>query len=386
MKTSDGLSFDTLCIHAGQKPEGLTGAVMTPIFQTSTYAQESPGKHKGYEYSRTHNPTRRALEESLAALEHASHGFCFSSGCAATTVLMLGLKPNDHVIALDDLYGGTRRLFEKVFKNFGIEFSFVDLSDLNLLESAIKTSTKMIWVETPSNPLLKLVDIKAVSAIAKANNIHVVVDNTFATPATQNPLLLGADLVVHSTTKYIGGHSDVVGGAICTSHDGWAEKIAFLSNSVGGIPAPLDCFLVLRGIKTLHLRMERHAKNAHVIAENLEQHKGVSKVFYPGLKSHPQIDLATRQMRSPSGMISFIVRGGQEHARRVCEQTRLFTCAESLGGVESLIEHPATMTHASIPLEERKKIGLDDGLVRISVGVEAHNDLWLDLEQAIESF
>lgn len=386
MKTSDGLSFDTLCIHGGQSPEGLTGAVMTPIFQTSTYAQESPGKHKGYEYSRTQNPTRKALEDNLRALEHANYAFCFSSGCAAATVLMLGLKPHDHVIALDDLYGGTRRLFEKVFKNFGIEFTFVDLSKPELLAQAIKKNTRMIWLETPSNPLLKLVDIKAICSYAKPNNIDVVVDNTFATPAIQNPLLLGADIVVHSTTKYIGGHSDVVGGAICTSNDQWAERIAFLSNSVGGIPAPLDCFLVLRGIKTLHIRMERHAKNAQFIAEQLESHKAITKVFFPGLKSHPQAELAARQMRTPSGMISFTVKGGESAARRLCERTRLFTCAESLGGVESLIEHPATMTHASIPPEERRKIGLDDGLVRISVGIEACLDLWKDLEQAIESF
>lgn len=386
MLTADGLKFETLCIHAGQQPESVTGAVMTPVFQTSTYAQESPAKHKGYEYSRTQNPTRKVLEDNLAALEQAKFGFCFSSGCAATTVLMLALNPGDHVVAMDDLYGGTRRLFEKVFQRFGIVFSFVDLSNVTSLDRAITKNTKMIWLETPSNPLLKLVDIKAVSERAKANHIVVVVDNTFATPALQNPIVEGADLVVHSTTKYIGGHSDVVGGAILTNHEAWAEKLAFLSNSIGGVPAPWDCFLVLRGIKTLHLRMERHSENASFIAENLAGHQNISQVYFPGLKSHPHFELAKRQMRGSSGMVSFVVKGGEAQARRICERTRLFTCAESLGGVESLIEHPASMTHASIAKPERQKIGIDDGLVRISVGIEDSGDLWSDLEQAIESF
>lgn len=385
MKTSEGLNFATKCIHAGIVPETITGAVMTPIFQTSTYAQESPGKHKGYEYSRTQNPTRKVLEDNLAALEQARFGFSFASGCAATSVFLLGLKPEDHIIAMDDLYGGTRRLFEKVFNNCGLNFTFVDLSDKNRLEQAITKKTKAIWLESPSNPLLKLCDIKAISEHAKAHKILVVVDNTFATPALQNPLALGADFVIHSTTKYIGGHSDVVGGAILTNNEAWAEKLSFLSNAVGAIPAPWDCFLVLRGIKTLGLRMERHSSNASKIAHRLEEHNAVSDVFFPGLARHPHHELALRQMRAPSGIVSFVVRGGKERALKVCEKTHLFTCAESLGGVESLIEHPATMTHASIVEKERHKIGIDDALLRISVGIEDVEDLWHDLEQAIES-
>ncbi len=385
MKTADGLHFATRCIHAGITPEPITGAVMTPIFQTSTYAQESPAKHKGFEYSRTNNPTRKVLEANLASLEHAQFGFAFASGCAATTLLMLSLDPGDHVIALDDLYGGTRRLFEKVFQKFGITFSFIDLTETSRLEQAINNKTKMIWLETPSNPLLKLIDIEAIAKQAKAHGIHLVVDNTFATPALQNPLLLGADLVVHSTTKYIGGHSDVVGGAILTNHSDWAEKIGFLSNPIGGIPAPLDCFLVLRGIKTLHLRMAKHSENALLIAQRLAEHKNVSDVYFPGLKSHPQFALGERQMKAPSGMVSFIAKGGLIGAKKICERTRLFTCAESLGGVESLIEHPASMTHASIQKEQRVKIGIDDALLRLSVGIEDSQDLWQDLEQAIES-
>lgn len=385
MKTTDIKSFDTLCIHAGQKPEPVTGAVMMPIFQTSTYAQESPAKHKGYEYSRTHNPTRQALERNLAALENAQHGFCFSSGCAATTIIMMGLNPGDHVLALDDLYGGTRRLFTKVFDRFGIKFSFADLS-ADDIDRHLLPNTKMIWLETPSNPLLKLVDIKSICEKAKAKNILVVVDNTFATPALQTPIDLGADLVVHSTTKYIGGHSDVVGGAILTNNDEWAEKIAFLSNSVGAIPAPWDCFLVLRGIKTLHLRMKRHSENATIIAQNLLTNKHISEVYFPGLENNRQFALMKSQMRGPSGMVSFVVKGGEAQAKKICEQTQLFTCAESLGGVESLIEHPSSMTHASIPKETRKLIGIDDGLVRISVGIECPHDLWQDLKHAIESF
>lgn len=384
MKTPDSLSFATKCIHAGVEPESMTGAIMTPVFQTSTYAQESPAQHKGYEYSRTHNPTRKVLENNLAALEHAQFGFCFSSGCAAATILMLGLNPGDHVIAMDDLYGGTRRLFERVFARFGITFSFIDLSNAKNCEGAFTKNTKMVWLESPSNPLLKLIDIAALTAIAKSHGALTTVDNTFATPALQNPLLLGADLVVHSTTKYIGGHSDVVGGAILTNNAEWAEKIAFLSNSVGGVPGPWDCFLVLRGIKTLHLRMNTHCANAQTIAERLAQHPKVAQVYFPGLASHPHYDLAKRQMRGPSGMVSFVVKGGEAQARRICERTRLFTCAESLGGVESLIEHPPSMTHASIAKEKRQVIGIDDGLVRISVGVEDISDLWGDLEQAIE--
>lgn len=385
MKTAAHLKFATKCIHAGISPEQITGAIMTPVFQTSTYAQEGPALHKGFEYSRTQNPTRKVLEENLAELENAQFGFCFSSGCAATTIILLALAPGDHVIAMNDLYGGTRRLFEKVFKKFGIDFSFIDLSDHQKLNQAINKRTKLIWLETPSNPLLKLVDIKAIAQEAKAHNIWVAVDNTFATPALQKPLLLGADLVVHSTTKYIGGHSDVVGGAILTSNNWWAEQLAFLSNAVGATPAPWDCFLVLRGIKTLHLRMQKHSENAHKIATRLSEHKKIAQVIFPGLKSHPHYELQQKQMTAPSGMISFIVKGGINEAKRICSQTRLFTCAESLGGVESLIEHPALMTHASINSQERERIGIDDALIRISVGIEDSEDLWQDLEQAIES-
>lgn len=383
MKTRKEHSFQTNCIHGGQQPEGLTGAVMPPIFQTSTYAQESPAKHKGYEYSRSHNPTRTALEKSLCSIESSLYAYAFSSGCAAISTLLLCLNPGDHVVAMDDLYGGTRRLFSQVFKRFNIEFTFVDLSDLENLSYALRPNTKMVWIESPSNPLLKLVDIKAISRETKDRKLTLVVDNTFATPALQNPLLLGADIVVHSTTKYIGGHSDVVGGAIMTDDQTWAEKISFISNSVGAIPAPLDCFLILRGIKTLSIRMKQHSENAAFIAQALKEHPRVSQVFFPGLKEHPQHQLALTQMRGPSGMISFIVNGGEKMARSICEKTQIITCAESLGGVESLIEHPASMTHASIPKEERLKIGIDDGLVRLSVGIEDKYDIWHDLEQVI---
>ncbi len=308
----------------------------------------------------------------------------FSSGCAATHILLLSLNPGDHVIALDDLYGGTRRLFVKVFARFGIEFSFADLTKPGLLEKLIKTNTRMIWLESPSNPLLKLIDIKSVATQVHAKNIKIVVDNTFATPALQNPLLLGAHAVVHSTTKYIGGHSDIIGGAIMTNDQEWAEQIAFLSNSVGAVPAPWDCFLTLRGVKTLAIRMKQHNENASFIAQALKNHPQVSTIYFPGDPQHPQYDLACRQMSGPSGMLSFIVTGGEAQARRICEKTKLFACAESLGGVESLIEHPSSMTHASIPAQERLAIGIDDGLVRISVGIEDKNDLWRDLEQAIE--
>jgi cystathionine beta-lyase/cystathionine gamma-synthase len=384
MKTTHDLSFATKCIHAGQKPEAITGAVMPPIFQTSTYAQSSPAQHRGYEYSRTHNPTRTALEKNLAALEHAQFAHCFSSGCAAATIIMLGLSPGDHVVAMDDLYGGTRRLFMKIFQHFGINYSFGDLSNSKILDNLATKNTKLIWLESPSNPLLKLIDIKAVADYAKNKNILLAVDNTFATPALQNPLILGADLVVHSTTKYIGGHSDVIGGAIMTNDQYWSEKIAFLSNSVGAVPAPLDCFLVLRGIKTLSLRMKQHCENALFIAQKLSDHREVSDVLYPGLSSHPQFELAQRQMSGFSGMISFVVKGKEAQARQICERTRLFTCAESLGGVESLIEHPSSMTHASVAPQTRMAIGIDDGLVRLSVGIEDKNDLWQDLEQAIK--
>lgn len=375
--------FATACVHAGVEPEPTTGAVMTPIFQTSTYAQESPAKHKGYEYSRTQNPTRAALENSLKALEYAHHALSFSSGCAATTTILLALNPGDHVVAMDDLYGGTRRLFEKVFKRFGLQFTFADLTRPEELCRHLKRETKMLWLETPTNPLLKIADIQALSTIAHEQNVTVVVDNTFATPALQNPLRLGADIVVHSTTKYIGGHSDVVGGALMTNDAQWHEKLAYLSNCIGAVPAPLDCFLVLRGIKTLHVRMEKHCANALAIAQYLCRHPRVAKVYFPGLPEHPQFPLVQKQMRGPSGIISLVLTGGEQHARRTCEKTRLFTCAESLGGVESLIEHPSSMTHASIEKKQREIIGIDDGLIRLSVGIENLQDLLTDLEQAI---
>jgi cystathionine gamma-lyase len=376
--------FGTKCIHAGQHPETITGAVMTPIFQTSTFAQKSPGVHKGYEYSRTQNPTRKVLEDNLASLEHAKFCCCFASGCAATSIILLSLNPGCHVVAMNDLYGGTKRLFEKVFAKFGISFTFADLSNESVLDQVITESTKMIWIESPSNPLLKLVDIASIKKRVEAKNILVTVDNTFATPALQNPLILGADIVVHSTTKYIAGHSDVVGGAILTNNSALAEQFAFLSNAVGATPSPMDCFLVLRGIKTLHVRMDQHIKNATLLAARLFEHKNINQVYFPGLRSHPQYDLGQKQMKGPSGMISFILKGGLKHAIAACEKTRLFTCAESLGGVESLIEHPASMTHASLTSLERQRIGIEDGLVRISVGIEGSEDLWLDLVQAIE--
>lgn len=384
MEKSSQLNFDTLCIHGGQKPEPTTGAVMPPIFQTSTYAQESPSVHRGYEYSRTHNPTREALERNLASLEHAKYGFCFSSGCAATTIFMMSLKAGDHVIALDDLYGGTRRLFSKVMSHFGLTFTFLDLSNPHLLLEAIQENTKAVFIETPSNPLLKLVDIEKIASITKKKDIKLVVDNTFATPALQNPLLLGADVVIHSTTKYIGGHSDVLGGAILTNNEEIAEKMAFLSNAVGAVPAPFDCFLLLRGAKTLGLRMKRHCETALFISEKLKSHSLVQKVIYPGLKEFPQYELMKRQMKGSSGIISFDIVGGINKAKIVCAKTRLFTCAESLGGVESLIEHPASMTHASVDPSVRASLGITDGLIRLSVGIEDPSDLWEDLLMALE--
>lgn len=383
MDIPKGSAFGTRAIHAGQQPDPTTGAIMTPIYQTSTYVQAGPGEHKGFEYSRTQNPTRLALEQNIAALEDGKHGLCFASGCAATTAVLLCLKAGDHVVAADDLYGGTFRLFDKVFQHHGIEFTFVDMTDLAKTEAAIRPTTKLLWIETPTNPMLKLVDIEATSAIAKQRGITVAVDNTFATPFLQQPLALGADLVVHSVTKYLGGHSDVVGGAIVTSDDGWRDRLAFVQNSAGGVPGPFDCFLVMRGIKTLHLRMERHVENAQAIARFLREHPEVERVYYPGLEEHPQYALAKRQMKGPGGMISFVVKGGLDKATRLLKATRVFACAESLGGVESLIEHPAIMTHASVPPENRKALGIDDGLIRLSVGVEDLADLKADLERAL---
>lgn len=383
MKIPAHARFGTVAIHAGQEPDPTTGAIMTPIFQTSTYVQRGPGDHLGYEYSRTGNPTRAALEANIAGLEGGRHGLCFGSGCAATSALLMCLSAGDHVIAADDLYGGTFRLMDKVYKRLGISFSFVDMSDPEKTRAALRPETKLFWVETPTNPMLKLVDIEATCHIARARGAAVVVDNTFATPYLQRPLDLGADIVMHSTTKYMGGHSDVIGGAVVTNDDEWRARIAFVQNSAGGVPGPMDCFLTMRGLKTLHLRMQRHVENARAIAALLDGHPEVEKVYYPGLESHPQYALAQRQMRGPGGMISFVVKGGLQKASRVLKSTRIFACAESLGGVESLIEHPAIMTHASIPAENRRLLGIDDGLIRISVGVEDIEDLASDLSSAL---
>jgi cystathionine gamma-lyase len=377
------MKLDTLAIHAGQEPDPTTGAIMTPIYQTSTYVQESPGVHKGYEYSRTHNPTRTALENCLAALEGGKHACAFASGLAATTTVMQTLTAGDHVIACDDLYGGTYRLFVRVLQRFGLEFTFVDLTDPNALSAAIRPNTKMVWLETPTNPLLKLVDIAAVSKIAHAAGLRVVVDNTFMTPIFQRPLELGADVVVHSTTKFINGHSDVVGGIAITNDTAWFEQLRFLQNACGAVPAPMDCFLVLRGVKTLGVRMRQHAANAAKIVDFLNAHPAVERVIWPFDPSHPQVELARRQMHGAGGMISVVLRGGLDAARTALERTQLFALAESLGGVESLIEHPAIMTHASIPPENRARLGISDGLIRLSVGIEDVNDLIEDLRNAL---
>ena len=378
--------FETRAVHAGQEPDPQTGAVMTPVYMTSTYAQRAPAEPiGGYEYSRTHNPTRTALEENLAALEEGSWGLAFSSGLAATNAVLDRLVPGDHVVAGDDLYGGTYRIFTKVFERYGIEFTFVNTTEAENIRAAMRDNTRMVYVETPSNPLLRLADIAASAEIAHAGGAILVVDNTFATPFLQQPLTLGADIVLHSLTKYLGGHSDVVGGALIGSDPTLQEELAFYQNSVGGTPGAMDAFMVLRGTKTLHLRMERHCENARALAEMLEGHEAVERVHYPGLSSHPQAELAARQMRSGGGMVSFELAGGVEAANAVACGTRVFTLAESLGGVESLIEVPPSMTHASIPPEVRRAAGLADGLVRLSVGVEHVDDLRADLEQAIAS-
>lgn len=383
MKDTHQFGFSTRAIHAGQEPDPTTGAIMTPVYLSSTYVQSSPGIHKGYEYSRTHNPTRKAFENCVASLESGKYGFAFASGCAATTVLIHMLNAGDHVIAMDDMYGGTFRLFDKVFKNQGIEFSFVDLTKPEEFQKALKPNTKMLWLETPTNPTLKLVDIRKMSSEARAKNILTVVDNTFMSPYFQRPLELGADIVVHSATKYIGGHSDVVGGVAVTNNQQIAEKIAFLSNSLGPIMAPFDAFMCLRSLKTLGLRMKAHQENAMKVAEFLSAHPQVEKVIYPGLKSHPQHALACEQMHGFGGMITFYVKGGLDSARKVLETVRVFSLAESLGGVESLIEHPAIMTHASVPAETRRQLGIDDSLIRLSVGIEDINDIMNDLKNAL---
>jgi cystathionine gamma-lyase len=377
------MGFGTLAIHAGQPPEKITGAVMTPIFQTSTYAQRSPGEHSGYEYSRTDNPTRTAYQECLAALEGGKYALAFASGLATTDCILHTLKPGDHVVCGDDVYGGTYRIFERVYKPMGIQFDFIDLTDLKKADAAFKTNTKLLWLETPTNPTLKLVDIAALSEIARKKGAISVVDNTFMSAYFQKPLSLGADIVVHSVTKYMNGHSDVVGGCLVTHHDALYEKLKFFQNAVGAVPAPMDCFLVMRGLKTLHVRMERHEQNAKKIADYLEKHPKVERVIYPGLKSHPQHELAKKQMTGFGGMITFFLKGGLPEARSFLERVKLFTLAESLGGVESLVEHPAIMTHASVPAEMRAQLGIKDTLVRVSCGIEDVADLISDLEQAL---
>ena len=380
------LALATLAIHGGQAPDPSTGAVMQPIYATSTYAQSSPGVHQGFEYSRTHNPTRFAWERCVAALEGGSRGFAFASGLAATSTVLELLDSGDHVVAMDDLYGGSYRLFERVRRrSAGLDFSFVDLCDLAAFEAAIGPKTKMVWIETPTNPMLKIVDIAAVAQIARKHGLRVVVDNTFASPIVQRPLELGAHLVMHSATKYLNGHSDMVGGIVVVGEDAeLAEQMAFLQNSVGAVQGPFDSFLALRGVKTLPLRMRAHNENALALAQWLEGQDAVEKVIYPGLDSHPQHALAARQMHGFGGIVSVVLKGGFEAARRFCERTELFTLAESLGGVESLVNHPAVMTHASVPVERRERLGLSDALVRLSVGVEAAGDLVADLEMALQ--
>jgi cystathionine beta-lyase/cystathionine gamma-synthase len=378
------MNFATKLIHAGTVPDPSTGAIMTPIYQTSTYVQSSPGQHKGFEYARSQNPTRKALEEALSVIENGKFGLAFSSGVAATDAVIKLLEPGDEVIAGNDMYGGTYRLFTKVFAKFGLKFHFVNMSDLNDIRSHINKNTRLIWTETPTNPLINITDIAAVTAIAKKHNILVCVDNTFASPYLQNPLDLGADIVMHSSTKYLGGHSDLIQGALVMNDEGLREKLYFIQKSCGAIPGPMDCFLVLRGIKTLHVRMERHCENGKRIAHHLRNHPKVSHVYWCGFDDHPGYEIARKQMRGFGGMMSFTLKDdSKENAWRVLSSTRLFSLAESLGGVESLINHPASMTHASIPREERIKNGLTDSLIRLSVGIEDANDLMEDLDLAI---
>lgn len=382
---TSAMKLDTLAIHAGQKPDPTTGAIMTPVYQTSTYVQSAPGEHTGYEYSRTQNPTRHALEANLAALEGAKHGVCFASGCAATTTVMHLLEEGAHVISGDDVYGGTFRLFDKVLAHRAIEFSFVDLTKPEALAAAIRPNTKAIWTETPTNPMMKVVDLEAICETAKKHGILVFTDNTFATPVFQKPLELGADVVVHSTTKFLNGHSDVVGGVACTNDDAIAEKLFFLQNSMGAVCGPWDAWLVLRGTKTLPLRMRQHDCAGREIAAWLEAHSDVERVYYPGLASHPQHELAARQMSGFGGMMSFVLNGGLPRAKSFLKNLEIFALAESLGGVESLAEHPAIMTHASVPADIRKELGIDDGLIRLSVGIEDVADLRDDLATALRN-
>ena len=376
--------FGTKAIHAGATPDPSTGAIMTPIFQTSTFVQESPGKHKGFAYARGKNPTRMALETNLAALENGKHALCFSSGMGAMDAVIKLLKPGDEVITGDDLYGGSYRMFTKIFMPMGIKFHFINMTDASNISKYINANTKLIWAETPTNPTMQIIDIEACAVIAKANNLILAVDNTFASPYLQNPLALGADIVMHSVTKYLGGHSDVVMGALIMNDDSLYERIAFIHNSCGATPGPMDSFLVMRGIKTLHLRMERHCYNGRKIAEFLKSHPAIEKIYWPGFTDHPNHDIAKKQMRDFGGMIAIVLKNADlEKTFKIASSFHVFSLAESLGGVESLINHPATMTHASIPREEREKAGVVDNLLRLSVGVEDVEDLIEDLKQAL---
>ncbi len=378
------MKFATKVIHAGIEPDATSGAIMTPIFQTSTYVQDAPGVHKGFEYARTQNPTRNVLQNQLAALENGNHGICFASGLAATDAIAKLFSSGDHIISCNDLYGGTYRIFTKVFGRFGLDFSFVDMTDLSNIENAITPKTKLIWVETPTNPMLNIVDIAAVCALAKKHNLLVCVDNTFASPYLQTPLDLGADIVVHSATKYLGGHSDVIHGAVVVKDKTLAEQLYFLQNACGAVPGPQDCFLILRGIKTLHIRVQRACENAEKIAAYLKSNPKVGDVHYPGFTEHKGHEIAKKQMKMFGAMVSFSLKDDSlEAAHKLLSSTKLFSLAESLGGVESLIGHPASMTHGSIPLEERKKTGVVDSLIRLSVGIEDADDLIEDLKNAI---
>jgi cystathionine gamma-lyase len=378
------MKFATIAIHAGQEPDPTTGAIMTPIYQTSTYVQESPGSHKGYAYARGKNPTRKALEECIAALEGAKYGLCFSSGMGAIDAVAKLLRPGDEVITGDDLYGGTYRMFTKVFAHFGITFHFIDLKDPNNIKKYVNSNTKLLWIETPTNPTMQIVDIEACGKIAKEHKLIFAVDNTFASPYLQNPIEMGADIVMHSVTKYLGGHSDVVMGALCVNDDKLYEQLAFIHNSCGATPGPQDSFLVLRGIKTLHVRMDRHCENGRKVAEFLKTHPKIEKIYWPGFEDHPNHAIAKKQMRDFGGMISIVLKDCDlQKTFKIASSFSVFSLAESLGGVESLVNHPATMTHASIPKEERERVGVVDNLLRLSVGIEHIDDLISDLKQAL---
>ena len=377
------MHFETRAIHDGQDPDPGTGAIIVPVFQTSTYVQDGVAQHKGFEYSRSQNPTRSALETALASLEGGAHGFCFASGMAAISACMHLLKSGDHVIASDDLYGGTYRVFEKVYRDLGLEYTYVDPSDLDAVAQAVRPETRMLWVETPTNPLLKVADLESLGKLARKHGIILAVDNTFLSPYFQRPIEFGADLVIHSTTKFLGGHSDVVGGAVVAANEDYADRVQFVQNSIGAVPGPWDCWLILRGIKTLAVRMDRHVENTQAVVKFLDAHPKVEHVVYPGLKNHPQHEVACRQASGHGALVSFYVKGGREAALRVSEGTRVFALAESLGGVESLIEHPGLMTHASVPESIRSEKGLTDNMVRLSVGIEHVDDLIADLERAL---